>query len=156
ATPGGANSSTIIAQKASFIQQNGRVVALDGSSYLKFYTILANNLYIALYHRNHLGVLSSNTIIPVGNLYTYDFTVGAGQVHGGANGHKDLGGVWGLIGGDGKSDGQVNNGDKNDAWAAQAGSGGYKSGDFNMDTQVNNGDKNDIWVPNVGRGSQIP
>ncbi|MCD4695842.1 MAG: hypothetical protein K8S16_06335 [Bacteroidales bacterium] len=157
ATPGGANSSTIIAQKASFIQRDGKIVAVDGSSYLKFYTILANNLYIALYHRNHLGVMSANTIVPVGNLYSYDFTAGVGQVYGGANGHKDIGGgVWGLIGGDGKPDGQVNNGDKNDAWAVQAGSSGYKSADFNMDTQVNNGDKNDIWIPNVGRGSQIP
>ncbi|MCD4734454.1 MAG: hypothetical protein K8R53_00285 [Bacteroidales bacterium] len=156
-TPGGANSSTIISQKASFIKRNGSIVALDGASYPKFYVTPVNNLYIAVYQRNHLGVMSANTIIPVGNLYSYDFTTGAGQVYGGSNGHKDIGGgVWGLIGGDGKADGQVNNGDKNDVWAPQAGSSGYKSGDFNMDTQVNNGDKNDIWVPNVGRGSQIP
>ena len=156
-TPGGATGGTMIGQKAAFLLSDGSVVALDGSSMLKYYVMVANNLYAVVYHRNHLGVMSNYALVPVGNTYTYDFSTAAAQAYGSTNAHKDLGGgVWGMIGGDGKPDGEVNNGDKNDVWALEAGSSGYKAGDFNMDVQVNNGDKIDIWIPNVGRGSQIP
>ncbi|MBN1340883.1 MAG: hypothetical protein JXA03_16265, partial [Bacteroidales bacterium] len=62
----------------------------------------------------------------------------------------------GMTGADGNADQQINNGDKNDVWIQQAGTGGYKAGDFNLDAQVNNGDKNDVWVPNTGLGGQVP
>jgi hypothetical protein len=57
---------------------------------------------------------------------------------------------------DGNADSQINNADKNDVWAVQAGASGYLPGDFNMDTQVNNSDKNDAWAPNTGLGGQVP
>ncbi|MCD4747439.1 MAG: hypothetical protein K8R58_14175, partial [Bacteroidales bacterium] len=92
-----------------------------------------------------------------GGIYTYDFSTGAGQAYGGANGHKEIGtGIWGMIGGDGDANSQIGNADKNDVWAVQAGSAGYLSGDFTMDVQVNNSDKNDVWAPNSGKGGQVP
>ncbi|MBN1338860.1 MAG: hypothetical protein JXA03_06015 [Bacteroidales bacterium] len=156
-TAGGADKSTMIAQQACFLTKSGNVVALDGINFPIFPVTVTHNLYAVIYHRNHLGIMSAYPIIPTGNLYTYDYSIDAGQVYGNVNGHKHLGGgIWGLVGGDGKSDGQINNGDKNDIWRVQAGSSGYKEGDFSMDVQVNNGDKNDNWVPNVGKGSLIP
>ncbi|MCD4734485.1 MAG: hypothetical protein K8R53_00450, partial [Bacteroidales bacterium] len=71
--------------------------------------------------------------------------------------HKEIGtGIWGMIGADGNADSQINNADKLDVWAVQAGSGGYQNGDFNLDAQVNNSDKNDVWIPNTGLGGQVP
>jgi len=61
-----------------------------------------------------------------------------------------------MVGGDGDANNQIENADKNDVWAVQAGASGYLSGDFTMDVQVNNTDKNDIWAPNSGKGGQVP
>lgn len=152
-----ATSATVIHRQAVFVLSNGTVVATNGSTNPLFNVPVNNNLFIVIYHRNHLPIMSDNAANLIGNVYSYDFTTGAGQVYGGANGHKELGaGIWGMVGGDGDSNGQVNNGDKNDVWAPQAGTSGYKAGDYNMDTDVNNGDKNDIFLPNAGSGGQVP
>ncbi len=150
-----ATGSTRIAQRAAFVLDNGTIVATDGSSMLKFYTMFANNPYVVLWHRNHLGILSNNPMNqPSPGVYTYDFTTGAGQAY--LNGQKDLGsGVYGMYGGDGSPDGLIDSGDKS-VWSAEAGTTGYLQSDFNMDTQVDNNDKNDVWVPNETTGTQVP
>ena len=152
-----ATSATVIHRQAVFVLSDGTVVATDGSSNPEFTEPVANNLYVVIYHRNHLSIMSANALTQTGGVYSYDFTTGSSQVYGGANGHKEVGtGIWGMIGGDGNADGQVNNGDKNDVWTPQAGTAGYKAGDYNLDTDVNNGDKNDILLPNAGTGGQVP
>lgn len=157
-TPGDAStatSATVIGRQAGFLLSDGSVVGTDGSTDLNFSLVVTENLYVVVMHRNHLPVMSASALQSTGGVYTYDFTTAASQAYG--NGHKEIGsGVWGMIGGDGLSDSQINNGDKNDVWAVQAGTGGYLAGDFNMDAQANNGDKNDIWVPNSGLGGQVP
>ncbi|MCD4736136.1 MAG: hypothetical protein K8R53_08845, partial [Bacteroidales bacterium] len=152
-----ATSSTMIARKAAFILQNGTIRDLDGNSLPGFNVVVNDNLYAVIWHRNHLGIMSSNPLLPSGNIYTYDFTDAANKVHGGVIAHKELSpGVWGMIGADGTSDGQVGNSDKLDVWNPQSGNSGYLQGDFNLDSQVNNVDKVDVWVPNGGSGSQVP
>ncbi|MBN1338286.1 MAG: hypothetical protein JXA03_03120, partial [Bacteroidales bacterium] len=152
-----ATSATIVARQAAFITSNGDIISFDGNNYLEFVHSINNSLFVVLWHRNHVGIMSSYSLVPLTGVYSYDFTSDAGQVYGGSQGHKEIAaGVWGMIGGDGNADGQVNNSDKNDVWIIQAGLNGYRSGDFNLDTQVNNSDKNDIWVPNTGLGSQVP
>ncbi|MBN3036556.1 MAG: carboxypeptidase regulatory-like domain-containing protein [Bacteroidales bacterium] len=153
-----ATGSTMIAMKAAFILSEGSVVGLDGISPLQFSSVSVQyGLFPVLWHRNHLGIMSAIPVIESCGVYTYDFSTGSGQVHGGALGYKQLSpGIWGMVGADGNADGNVNNLDKNDVWTPQGGSSGYFSGDFNMDTQVNNMDKIDVWVPNGGAGSQVP
>ncbi|MBN1340800.1 MAG: hypothetical protein JXA03_15835 [Bacteroidales bacterium] len=152
-----AGSATRIARQAGFILNNGSIVATDGSGPMLFNVTISQNLFAVIWHRNHLAVISANPLIQTGNTYSYDFSTGLGQVFGGINAHKQIGaGIWGLIGGDGKPDGQVNNGDKLDVWVPQAGNSGYYAGDFNLDGQVNNNDKNDLWKPNGGKSTQVP
>ncbi|MCD4747448.1 MAG: fibrobacter succinogenes major paralogous domain-containing protein, partial [Bacteroidales bacterium] len=152
-----ATGETMIAQQAAFLLNNGSVVGLDGSSILSFNHSIIHSLFVVIWHRNHLGVMSAYPLTETGGVYIYDFTTGAGQAYGGANGHKEIGtGVWGMIGGDGDANSQIGNADKNDVWAVQAGTSGYLSGDFTMDVQVNNSDKNDVWALNSGKGSQVP
>ncbi|MBN1281145.1 MAG: hypothetical protein JXA00_05805 [Candidatus Thermoplasmatota archaeon] len=159
-TPGDAStatSATMIARQAAFLLNDGSVVSMDGTSLITFDVTITANLYVVICHRNHLNVMSATPLIETAGTYSYDFSTGHDQAYGGYNAHKDIGsGVWGMMGGDGNADGQVNNGDKNDVWAAQAGTSGYKAGDYNMDTQVGNQDKNEIWAANVGGGSQVP
>ncbi|MCD4735944.1 MAG: hypothetical protein K8R53_07870 [Bacteroidales bacterium] len=152
-----AGSVTRIARQAGFILNSGNIVATDGSSPMLFNVTITQNLFAVIWHRNHLAVISGNPLMQVGNTFSYDFSTGVNQVYGGINAHKEVGmGIWGLIGGDGKPDGQINNGDKLDVWVPQAGSSGYYAGDFNLDGQVNNNDKNDLWKPNGGKATQVP
>ena len=159
-TPGGpetATSSTVIFRKSVFVTKSGSLVELDGVSPLVFPVSFDDNIYIVLYHRNHLAIMSNLPVTPNLGSYSYDFSAGAGQVYGGTIGYKEIGnGYWGMAGGDGTADGQVNNVDKNDVWSPEAGASGYLSGDFTMDGQVNNTDKNDVWAPNTGMGGQVP
>ncbi|MBN1338310.1 MAG: hypothetical protein JXA03_03240 [Bacteroidales bacterium] len=156
-SPNLATGSTMIARQAAFLKKDGTITGTDGSSDLLFFATFSQNLYAVVWHRNHLGVLSGNPLTATGGVYTYDFSTGATQAFGGTNGHKEIGtGVWGLVSGDGNADHQINNGDKLDVWAVQAGTAGYKAGDYNMDVNVNNGDKNDVLLPNAGLGGQVP
>ncbi|MBN3036662.1 MAG: hypothetical protein JW861_13840 [Bacteroidales bacterium] len=152
-----ATSATIVARQAAFLLKDGSVVGLDGSSVLSFDYIPVNSLFAVIWHRNHLGIMSSGPLTETGGIYTYDFSTGMGQAYGGFLAHKELApGIWGMTGADGNADRQINNSDKNEVWVQQSGSSGYKAGDFDMNGEVNNGDKNDVWAPNTGLGGQVP
>jgi PKD repeat protein len=152
-----ATPATQIARQAVLLMKNGNVRATDGINLPVFSTDVNHNLFAVIWHRNHLSVMSGNPLLLTGNTYSYDFSTAASQAYGGSNGHKQIApGIWGMIGADGDSNGQINNADKQEVWSQQAGSSGYKAGDFNMDGQVDHEDKVDIWVPNSGSGSQVP
>jgi len=152
-----ATPSTRVAQRACFLFFDGSIVDVDGYSPPHFALDIADSLFVVVWHRDHLAVMSAVGLQESGDAFVYDFTTDAGKAFGGMNGHKELvTGVWGMISGDGNADGQVNNADKNDVWNQQAGSSGYLSGDFNMNGQVDNTDKIEKWKPNTGRASQVP
>ncbi|MCD4734639.1 MAG: cytochrome c family protein [Bacteroidales bacterium] len=153
-----ASGQTIIATKAALLLKDGSIVETDGQSILQFTNINVNySLFVVLWHRNAIGIMSAFPLVETGGVYSYDFTDDATKVYGGSNAHKELApGVWGMIAADGNADNQINNGDKIDVWSPQAGGGGYIAGDFNLDGEVNNGDKNDLWIPNTGLGGQVP
>lgn len=154
--PATATSGTAIATRAAFLMKDGSIKDLDGSYGLFFETDVTDNLYVVLWHRNHLAVMSNYPLQQTGGVYSYDFSSGADQAYGGINAHIDLGsGVYGMVAGDGDSNGQIANADKNTVWVLEAGTSGYLNGDFNMDRQVENADKNILWIPNSGSGSQI-
>jgi hypothetical protein len=146
-----------IAKQAAFLKSDGTVVGLDGAARLWFNKNINNNLYVVVWQRNHLGVLSSDELQRVGSVYAWDFSSAAGQAYGGGNGHKEIApGIWGMFSGDGDGSGQVTNADKNEVWRIQSGGSGYKEGDFNLSGQVDNNDKIEYWAPNSGAGSQVP
>jgi len=68
---------------------------------------------------------------------------------------KNIGaGVFGMIGGYGNGDGEVNDTDKSSIWTILTGGSGYLNGDYNLNGQINNSDKNDIWQLNTGQSTQ--
>jgi len=151
-----ATGLTMVHQMAAFVLSDGTVVDLDGASQPMFDVTVNDNLFVVIWHRNHLGVMSAVPLVETAGVYSYDFTTGSGQVFGGALGYKELEtGVWGMISGDGNADKQVNNSDKIDVWSVEAGGSGYLGGDYSLDSQVNNQDKNDMWAPNSGTSSQV-
>ena len=148
---------TIIAQQAAFLLNDGTIVGLNGSSFLSFDNSISHSLFVVIRHRNHIEIISSNPLVRIGEVYSYNFTIDDLQVLGGSLGYKELvPGTWGMAGGDGDANGKVETVDKTNIWLPQAGTRGYKISDFNMDTQVDNKDKNDIWHFNSGKESQVP
>jgi hypothetical protein len=158
ATATQATGLTVLGRKAGWILNDGSIVEPDGVSFLQFSNLtVQNNLFVVVWHRNSIGVMSAGALTETGGVYHYDFTSASGQVYGGSLGHIELApGIWGMIAADGNADNQINYEDKNDVWSPQSGMSGYKQGDFNLDAQVNNGDKNDVWKPNTWLGGQVP
>ena len=153
------STTTVTTTKAAFLKNDGSIVDLDGISLLKFSGISGGDYYIVVKHRNHLSVMSA-VKVTLPNAIIYDFTSGSGsQLYGGTAGGKLLGtspNVWGLISGDGNSNGQVQNNDSESIWKLDNGTSGYKDADFNMNSQVQNNDNENYWKPNNGRASQVP
>ena len=155
----GALPGTSIAKQAAFVLSTGEVVDLDGSNMLSFTVTVTNDLYVAIWHRNHLGVISANPLVETGGIYSYDFSSGSGQAYGGSSAHVQLSSlpvIWGMMAGDADGSGDVAIPDKNNVWNIQAGTKGYLESDFNLNINVNNQDKNEHWVPNLGSSSFIP
>ncbi|MFA5329374.1 MAG: M6 family metalloprotease domain-containing protein [Prolixibacteraceae bacterium] len=138
--PESATSATILAQRAAFLKDDGSIVDMDGTSTLDFgnYTVTSgNNVYAALYHRNHLSVLSASGMDLQNGIYSYNFTTGIDQAYGGAAGYKQIApGVFGMVSGDVDADGSVSVLDFT-GWATDFGqTGAYSSSDLDEDSQV--------------------
>jgi len=147
--------ASIKGQQAVFLLEDGSVVDINGSN-PKFGNPIEHQCYIAILHRNHLGIISAIPLSESGGVYSYDFTTPTEQAWG-TDAQKNLGsGIYGLYGGDGNTDVTIDSDDKTLIWSIEAGTSGYLNGDFNLDSQVDNNDKNDIWIPNIGSSWQVP
>jgi hypothetical protein len=158
ASPTAATSATRIAQVPALLKSDGSIVSLDGTTLPSFTNAVNNFLYIIVWSRNHVGIMSSGNITPGGTV-AWDFTTGAGQFYGTSAGYKEIEtGVWGMAAGDINADGNVDALDKSPlGWKVDAGKNGYLGADLNMNTQVSNKDKNDFWVPNNNiKSTQVP
>ena len=151
-----ATTATRVARQAALLLKDGRIVGLDGISNIQFNTPIIHQLFVVIWHRNHLGIISANSLIPgPGGLYSYDFTSTISQAYG--DGQINLGNsFFGMIAGDANADGLINLSDGIQTWIPQAGTTGYLNGDLNLNAQVNNPDKNDQWLKNLTMESQIP
>ena len=65
----------ILATTSALIQRDGDVVAMDGVSTVPFTSILPGNYFVAIKHRNHLGILTANAIALTLTPPLYDFTL---------------------------------------------------------------------------------
>jgi hypothetical protein len=145
-----------IGTQAAFLLKDGSVVATDGGSILNFNVTVNHDLFVVVWHRNHLGVLSANALSQTGGVFNYDFSTSLAQVYNGGAGYKEIStGVYGMVAGDANGSGELNAADNN-LWKTNAGKNGYLPTDYNMDVQANNLDKNDYYVPNINYESQVP
>ncbi len=156
ASPANATAAKAVAKKAAFLKSDGSIVDMDGLSILQFNLPISDSLYVVVWHRNHLGIISNFGLIKSGGAYSYDFTTDAGKAFG-ADAQKDLGsGIYGMISGDANADGTIDDLDKSGSWSLEAGLSGYLPSDLDMDGESNNVDKNGFWQINEGDSSQVP
>ncbi len=152
-----ATSATRIARRAAFLLKDGSITGLDGISNPQFNNSLIHQLFVVIWHRNHLGVMSANPLSWSNYVYAYDFNISSGQFYGDLSGHKEIApNVWGMIAGDIDGNGVINDSDRTGNWNGEAGQSGYNASDLNLDDEVNNSDKNDFLIPNYLKSSQIP
>lgn len=101
-----ADPSVVLKQRAGLIQRDGDIVDTDGTSPLRFLQIPSGDHYIALRHRNHLGIMTASPH-PLAPLpYALDLGSIGTQVYG-TNAGKDENGVRTLWAGDVNEDGAI-------------------------------------------------
>jgi C1A family cysteine protease len=154
---GEATSSAVVAKRAGFLLNDGTIVDLDGVSDLEFKMSVHNNLYVVIYHRNHLPVMSASNLQKIGGVYHYDFSDDISNAYGNSPAQKELmPGIYGMIAGDAEANGTIDDSDILNTWKNQAGEKGYKQADFNLNKEVSNADKNNYWLLNEGAEKQVP
>lgn len=131
----GVSSSTVVNKRAAFLKKDGSIVDLDGSSDVKFSGVPAGNYYIVLTHRNHLEIMSAAPVSLSSSSLLYDFTLSASKSYG-ANSMINLGdGRYGMISGDGDSNGIINILDYGTV-SRSINETGYLQGDLDMNKVV--------------------
>jgi len=149
-------SSTIV-QQAAFLLNDGSIVDLDGTSNLFFPDLTyTNGLFPVIWHRNHLGVISSDVMPRIGGIYSWDFTISGAAFSNTGPGQKDLGGgVYGMFGGDINGEQVIDPTTDLPFWKGGACYKGYLQADVDLNGQVDNKDKNDFIIPNLWKDTQI-
>lgn len=154
-----AGSATITGRKAVFVLNNGSIVDLDGSSTpsIPVYKQGSGN-YIAVRHRNHLGVLS-NASSATSTGFSNDFRV-LGNVFKSVSATSDpvvlltSSSSYGMWAGDANKSNVVNSTDVNAVKSAIAQLlSGYQLSDVNMSNSINATDVNLVKTTISGLGS---
>ncbi len=162
------NPEVVLATRSALVQRDGDVVAADGISPLLFTVPAGQPYYLAVRHRNHLGVqLGAPKIYPECMTVETDFRTPPPEgfyTYNGLNpAQRLIGGTYVLWAGNGQVDDQLKyNGSVNDRNAVLAVVGlatpnalapGYNLADYNLDGVVKyNGSANDrnVLLGNVG------
>lgn len=149
------NPNTVVQSRAALLQRDGDIVGLGGDGPVSFPGAPADDYYLVVRHRNHLGVRSAGLVGMSTAVTNYDFRSSNAASLGGPNGIANLGdGNFGLFSGDFDANGQVQNTDFNNM-ILTLGTAGYRPGDFNLNGQVQNTDLQLKLIPNLGRGAQF-
>ncbi|CAL2075741.1 hemagglutinin protein [Tenacibaculum sp. 190524A02b] len=147
--------TTILASQSALVQADGDIVDVDGVSALKF-NLSSDSYYVAVNHRNHLGIISNSAIALNTNSSTsVNLSNSASSVFGGTNSVVNMSnGVFAMISGDVDENGQIQNIDANSVIKV-LGDAGYHKADLNMNGQIQNSDVNSFLNPNIGKGEQF-
>lgn len=111
----GNNSSTVVAAKSALLNRKGYILNEDNFA-VEFENLPEGNYYIAINHRNHLGVMTNNPIAITTTTTIVDFTNQNTDTYGTEAQVLLSSGVMGMWAGDANGDGIVNfSGDTNHA-----------------------------------------
>lgn len=152
---------SVVASKSVLLQRDGNIVDRDGVSPVSFY-VNPGNYRISLIHRNHLGIMTGNSINLSTSVTTIDFSNISTTVYG-TNARKQIGSIAAMIAGDANSNRQLKyTGSGNDRDAILVGVGGttpnvsvstYSTLDINLDGVIKftgSGNDRDIILTTIG------
>jgi hypothetical protein len=157
--------TTVLGSAAALIQRDGDIVAVDGASPVVLNVPAGNDYYVAVKHRNHLGVMTGTAVTAsAGATAVVDFTTMANGAVGGAGsagqswGFKaqvPIGSSYCLYSGNADGSNKVNAADYT-IWLPQSGRNmsfyGYMNviSDFNMDGKSGSPDYT-LWLKSSGK-----
>lgn len=147
-----ADITSVVAATSAFVQRDGDVVAIDGSSPVSF-NKSSDDYYISISHRNHVAIATDVAMNLTGFSNMVDFT-NVNSLRGAANAVIDLTtGVYGLYAGDLDGNSQIQNIDIA-VISAVLGTSGYYDTDLDMNGQIQISELNNILIRNIGKGRQ--
>ncbi|MEZ4960416.1 MAG: hypothetical protein R2830_11415 [Saprospiraceae bacterium] len=136
--------ATVIRTKSALLQRDGDIVDVDGTSAITFPGLAADEYYLAVRHRNHLGIRTAAAQALSVAASSYDFSTGLAQAWDNSaitsnDAMVDLGGSFGLFRADVNANGSVNVADfflaRSQSTPNQ--SGVYLGTDVNLNGSVN-------------------
>ncbi|CAL2057062.1 M60 family peptidase N-terminal accessory domain-containing protein [Tenacibaculum sp. 190524A05c] len=150
------DSNTVIEGKSAVLQRDGDIVEIvNGKERSLFFNVPSGDYYVAVNHRNHLGIITTNPVTLSVTSTSLDLTSDTSNINGGTNAVTTLAnGLYALIAGDYDENGQVQNTDINTVISLLGGSG-YHKADIDMNGQIQNSDINNLLNPNSGKGQQF-
>ncbi|MDX5319436.1 MAG: hypothetical protein LPK45_00100, partial [Bacteroidota bacterium] len=143
----------VVGRRAAFLLSNGKIVDLDGVSPVLINTSRVGRMYCVVYHRTHLPILSSDSLIRQGNIHSFDFT--AGSAYGNSPMKQTTSGKYVMYGGKATpSNSSIGTTDAAAAWSDRN-KIGYYDADVNLDGIVDAADRSQIWN-NQGTQAELP
>lgn len=124
-------AGSTIEKRAAFITRTGEIVDTDGISPVTLSSIIEQDNYLVIKHRNHLSIMSAAKLSFALSPVVYNFTVSQSQAYGSNSMAALTGGLFGLAAGDDNCDTYIDLSDfiKVDNEMFQT---GYKISDINM------------------------
>jgi len=148
------DNTLILDSQSAFLQRDGDVVSIDGVSPLSF-DQANDGFYIAIKHRNHIGIISAVTYPLSSNNTVIDLTLNSSDVQGDTNAVIGLpNNFFAMYTGDFDGNEQIQNADASGVIQLIGGLG-YSNADMDANTQIQNSDVNLLISPNIGRGQQF-
>ena len=150
----GTASSTKVGTRAAFINKNGLIVDTDGTSPVRFNDLSSGNYFIAVYHRNHLSIMSASSQSLNTSSTLYDFSTSQSRAYG-INPMVNLStGIYGMPAGDTNGSGAIDQTDQDSTWT-NVNKTGYSASDTDMSGTVDANDRLHTWN-NRNKTSQVP
>ena len=148
-------NTTVINSTAALLQRDGDIVGLDGTSSITF-TELEGTYFVAIKHRNHIGILAA-VPAPISNTVTsLDFTQDITAIKGENLALTTLvNGNLAMIAGDSDGSGQILNTDTIEGLLLAGGGEGYTTADADMNGFVLNSDIQILILGNSGTVQQF-
>ncbi len=136
----------VVERQAVLLRKDGLIMQTDGTPGVAFNNVPTGTYHLAIFHRNHLGILSSIPVVLDNATYIYDFTQADWKAYGDSQ-LKFVDGIYTMYAGDYNGDNIINNEDYN-YYKLNIGSNiGYAKADLNADGNSNSQDY-DLWFNN--------
>jgi len=104
------DNTSALSSSSALLQRDGDVVGVNGTSALSFIAT-ADDYYVTIKHRNHLGIMTSSAITLSNTVAVVNFTDANNQITYGTNAQTSFGiqnGVVAMWSGDSSGEGQLN------------------------------------------------
>ena len=133
-------------RQAVLLRKDGIIMQMDGTPGIAFNNVITGTYHLAIFHRNHLGVMSSIPVVLDNATYIYDFTQASWKAFGESQ-LKPISNIFAMYAGDMNGDHIINNEDYNYYKLNNGSNIGYSKADLDGDKNSNNQDYN-LWFEN--------